>query len=597
MQNGSNDQRLETGSQGTAGMLADAKQSTLAQRARTPRLWPAVVILALQVASTVISVTPTIDNLTRFLFMMIGPAACLFLFVVWLLLASQLAWVERFAHLGVAVLLVGGVSLVVHANMGVAVWIYSVPLAMGVVALALWLGRSQSTQTRVTWVAVLLSLVLLPFTVTRLEGFTGAYLPEFTWRWAPTGEPTVADAAGTKDQGTWQADAIEWPAFRGPRADSVVLDLTSPLSWQDSKPAERWRISLGAGWSSFAYVSGRLFTQEQRQEQELVTCYDAASGALLWQFAHTNRFEDVVAGAGPRSTPTYAHGRLFTYGAKAVLTCLNAASGEMIWQRDLMKEVNAELPVWGFSNSPLVLGNLVIVYAGGDGDHGLVAYDAATGAPAWQVASHGMNFSTAHRVVLSGLELVLFGDESGLMALEPATGRKVWSYKPVDWKGPAICQPYQINDTSLIVPLGDGVGMVRLEVRFESGQWRISERWSSKKFRPSFNDFVYHKGFCYGFDQHLFCCLNAETGERMWKEGRYGFGQVILLDRVGQMIVTTEGGEAVLLAADPERHRELGRVSLVDGKTWNHPVIVGNKLFHRNGKEAVCVELLKSQEP
>lgn len=559
---------------------------------RVVRSWPAWVVLVIQVITIIVSVTPSIDNFTRFVFMMVGPAACVLLFVLWLLLGSRLGLLERFIHLGIACSLYVLVYLFVHPTMGVAMWIYGVPLTMAAITIGLILSRSWQMPFRVGVVTVLLLAMWFPFVLVRLEGFKGNYLPEFAWRWAPRNEPPIEDLS---DPGSWKVVESEWPRFRGPGGDGRVTGFETELNWKMTQPSVRWRVPIGPGWSSFASVSGRLFTQEQRGDKELVTCYDADTGSLVWQSVHDDRFSDVVSGAGPRATPTFVAGRLYTFSAKAVLKCLDAESGDLIWQRDLMKEVGAALPVWGFSGSPLVIEEVVIVYAGGKGDNGLVAYKAESGKPVWQVASGGMNFSSPQRVVFSGQELVLFGNSNGLMALEPTTGKRVWGYQPEAWRGPAICQPQQIDDTSLIVPLGDGKGLARLEVKRQEEAWKIKELWSNSKLKPSFNDFVHFKGHCYGFDQHIFCCIDAETGDRAWKAGRYGFGQVILLTPVGQMIVTTESGEAVLLAADPREHRELGRVQLLDGKTWNHPIVVDGQLFMRNGKEAVCLELVGSK--
>jgi outer membrane protein assembly factor BamB len=555
-------------------------------------LWPALAVLILQGAALLVSVTPSIDNTTRFLFMMAGPAVCLLLFLVWLLLASRMRWLERVYYAASALGLGVAASRLVHDSMWSTLWFYGVPLTMTAITAGLLVGRSWRTSTRAGLVTAVLVAVWVPFGLVRLEGVDGSFHPEFSWRWAESAEPPMAATVSPQARDAWQVSGVEWPGFRGPAGDGRANDFGAALDWQTARPSEGWRVPIGPGWSSFAFVSGRLFTQEQRGDRELVTCYDADNGSLIWQFAHPNRFSDIVSGAGPRATPTFADGRLYTYGATAVLSCLDATTGTLVWQRDLMKEVNAPLPVWGFTNSPLVIGRVVIVYPGGDGEQGLVAYETASGDPAWQIPSHGMNFSSAQRVTLSERDLVLFGDDTGLLALEPATGKLAWKYRPADWQGPAICQPQQVGDSSLIVPLGDGVGLARLEVRQDGTTWNVTERWSSRNLRPSFNDFVYFQNHCYGFDRNIFCCIDAETGERKWKSGRYGFGQALLLPRVGRLIVTTEGGEAVLLAADPERHREFGRVRALEGKTWNHPVVAGNRLFMRNGKEAVCLELV-----
>jgi hypothetical protein len=257
-----------------------------------------------------------------------------------------------------------------------------------------------------------------------------------------------------------------------------------------------------------------------------------------------------------------------------------------------MQELGAKLPVWGFSSSPLVIGDAVIVHAGGDADNGLVAYQADSGDPLWQIASPGMNFSSAQKIEIGDRVLAAFSDAAGILAVDPATGDVVWRFTPQDWSGPPIVQLQQIGPSSLIVPLGDGIGVARLDVTYAGGDWAIQERWTSNKLKPSFNDFVFHRGAVFGFDQSIFVCLDAETGQRRWKGGRYGFGQVLLLSEPSQLLITTETGELVLLAADDTRHVELDRLPVLQGKTWNHPIVADGRLFLRNGVQAVCLDLL-----
>jgi outer membrane protein assembly factor BamB len=141
------------------------------------------------------------------------------------------------------------------------------------------------------------------------------------------------------------------------------------------------------------------------------------------------------------------------------------------------------------------------------------------------------------------------------------------------------------------VGLGDGVGLARLEIRRTEAEWSIEESWTTTKLRPSFNDSVVLGDSVYGFNQAVFSCVDAKTGQRKWQGGRYGFGQTILLKNAGQIIVAAENGDAVLLRATPEKLDEIARIPVLNDKTWNHPIVVGNRLFLRSGKAAVCLQL------
>jgi polyhydroxybutyrate depolymerase len=235
---------------------------------------------------------------------------------------------------------------------------------------------------------------------------------------------------------------------------------------------------------------------------------------------------------------------------------------------------------------------LVIVYAGGEGQNGLIAFDALSGSIAWAVPGRGMNFSSALVATLDGERTVVFVDGSNAKGLAPIDGRELWRY-PISAGGAApIVQPQQIGPSSLAVPLGDGVGIARIEItRSSTGSWDVQETWRSRDLKPSFNDFVRHGDYLSGFDKPTFVCLDARTGQRKWKRGRYGFGQAIALASAGQILVTTEQGEVVAIDASPESSVERGRGKVLGGKTWNHPVVVGNRMYLRNAEEMVYLKL------
>jgi outer membrane protein assembly factor BamB len=574
------------------------RESVAADSTASLRLWPAYLILLLQAAALILSVTPSINNVTRFGYMMLGPLVAALFFLVWLLLFSRLPWRERLAVPAVVAVVLMIASYTIHASMGVALLIYGVPVTLLVVTLGFLRCRRKTSRIRLGTVTLLLCLGFGVSPLLRLDGFTGNYLPEMAWRWSPTAEesleerdPLLNRRNADEDGESWQASSVEWKGFRGNRGDSRVTGFTPALDWDSSPQQERWRIQIGPAWSSFAYVSGRLFTQEQRGEFEVVSCLDAADGGVVWRHAVESRFTEIVSGAGPRATPTFADGRLFAMGGKAVLSALDAADGTVVWQRDLAAELGAEIPMWGCSSSPLVVDENVIVYVDGDAENGLIAFDASTGEIVWNSNIHGMNYSSAQLVQFAGQDLLLFVDGEGLRGIEPTTGETLWRYSPLDWQGPSMVQPQKIGAESVLVALGDGRGLARVEVINKDGTWHCEETWSSNRLKPSFNDFVYHDGFIYGFDQNIFTCVDASTGERRWKQGRYGFGQVVLLEDASQLIVASESGELVLLAADPAGHVEQGRLSALEGKTWNHPIVADGHLFHRNGNEAICFRL------
>jgi outer membrane protein assembly factor BamB len=341
-------------------------------------------------------------------------------------------------------------------------------------------------------------------------------------------------------------------------------------------------------------VGGRLFTQEQRGERgerEAVVCYDAGTGKELWAHEDAARFEDTVSGPGPRATPTFADGRLYTLGGTGILNCLDAASGKRHWSHDLMAETGAPLPMWGFCCSPVVAEGKVIVFAGGKGGQTLLAFDAESGQRAWTAPAGEGSYSSPQLATLAGERQCLFLSDEGLTAVDPAAGTLLWKHGLAMPGAPRTAQPHAVGGSQLLVGSLAGSGVAQIEVTRDGDTWKPVDLWASTDLKPEFPDLVVHQGHAYGFDVSIFCCIDLATGKRCWRAGRYGRGQVILLADQGLLLVLSETGEAVLLAANPRRHEELGRFRALNGKTWNHPVLVRGRLYARNAEEMACYEL------
>jgi outer membrane protein assembly factor BamB len=345
-----------------------------------------------------------------------------------------------------------------------------------------------------------------------------------------------------------------------------------------------------------------LFTQDQRDSAEVVAAYDAGTGDELWTHEDVDpqRFEESMGGPGPRATPTFADGKIYTLGAKGIFNCLDAVTGKPHWQRDIAKDAGAAVPMWAFSSSPLVEGDLVYVFAGSEKGKNLLAYHADSGEPAWTAIAGKHSYSSPQLAVLGGQRQILFVGEDTVSAFEPTTGEMLWQHKGPPNPQYASIQPNVVGDSQVLVSLCPDVGTTLLEVTRTGGAsaensdadaWQVEEKWNTRDIKPFFNDFVLHDGFLYGFDNEIFCCVDLATGKRRWKGGRYSTGQVLLLADQSLLLVMAEAGEAVLVAAEPQAHRELGRFTPLTAKTWNHPVIVGSRLYVRNSEEMACFEL------
>ncbi len=530
-----------------------------------------------------------------------GPLLCCLLLLVWWLAASRATWRERvFGFLGLIAGLAAAVTLAHPTMRGAATTYLTVPMGFFIFAMAAAFLRNAPPRIR-TGAAVVLAFA--GFSVSMLlrnEGMTGDY--RFSWhaRWTPTaeesmlasaprsGSPTTATALDRSSMTNALAHP-EWSGFRGPDRDGRYLGPRISTNWSAQPPRQLWKIPVGPAWSSFAVAGRMLFTQEQRGPKEAVVCYDADSGKEFWKTEVDARLEDPMGGPGPRATPTLADGALYVCGSTGAFLRLNPVTGEIVWKKDLTQVAGSKVPMWGFAASPLVAGRVVIVYGGG-GDKGLLALDTATGDLRWSAPCPGDSYGSAQLDRLLGEESVVVLTKSGLALLDPASGKARLDY---EWKIPQFraLQPHVLGSDTVLLPTGMNMGTRAVRITKNNGPYAAEELWTSRQLKPDFVDLVSYQGYAYGNDGGLLTCIDLKTGERKWKDGRYGKGQILLLDASGLLLVLSEQGRVVLVAADPTAHRELGSFQALHGKTWNHPVLVGDRLYVRNSQEAAAYKI------
>jgi len=358
--------------------------------------------------------------------------------------------------------------------------------------------------------------------------------------------------------------------------------------WNAAQPRQIWRRPVGPGWSSFAVAGDLIFTQEQRGDAELISAYRLSTGEPVWRHEDAARFYEAGAGAGPRATPTVHDGRVYAMGATGLLNALDARTGARIWSRNAERDTGASRPEYGFAGSPIVAGGVLVAAASGR----LAAYDLTSGTPRWTQKTRGGGYSSPQFATLAGVPQILLMNGGGISSVG-LDGSVLWASHSD--AGIGIVQPRVLDDGSVLAAPGvmmRGQGVRRLAVsRAADGTWNVEERWSSQGLKPYFNDFVVHKGHAYGFDGTILSAINLESGERVWKGGRYGAGQMLLLPEQDLLLVVSEDGDLVLVAAAPDKHTELARFKAIEGKTWNHPVLVGDVLLVRNGEEMAAFKL------
>ncbi len=482
-------------------------------------------------------------------------------------------------------------------------------VAIGVAVLALAgfvIWYRPNLRTLAVGAAVLLVVGLGARSLIRIDSYYGGMLPRFTWRWAPTAEeqfaayleeqPQASDASPTAIE--LQESKHDYATFLGPNRDGILNAIDLETDWSAHPPRELWRHPVGLGWGGFAVVGQAAITQEQRGDEEAVVCYDLKTGRQLWTYSSPVRFED-EHGDGPRANPTVANGRVYTIGATGLLTCLDGSNGKMIWQQETLSDPKTQNILWGMSGSPLVIGDRVIVTPGGGAGRALVAYDADDGRELFSGGDDPSAYSSPAQVDLAGQKQFLSFNGAGLRGFDEQ-GQPLWLHAWLtqgESQRVNVAQPIVVQDFDpashdagyVLISSGYGMGAALLRISREDDTWRTEEVWRSKQLKAKMSNFVVHDGFVYGLDNGILTCLDARTGKRNWKRGRYGHGQLLLVGDV--LLIQAESGEVVLAAANPESYQEWSRLAALQDKTWNNATLAGNILVVRNDREAAAFEL------
>jgi outer membrane protein assembly factor BamB len=459
-----------------------------------------------------------------------------------------------------------------------------------------WMGYA-GMPTRWRWTLLGFLLVLtVPFqSLVRVEGLAGDTLIDFAWRTSPKlsdsiAKPTVTDPTPVSVGPVGPDDS---PQYFGPGRDGVWPNLKL-IDWTEATPVELWRRPVGPAWSGIAVVGGYCFTQEQRGRDECVCCYRLADGAPVWTATNAARFESAMGGDGPRATPAIAGGRVYAMGATGRLSCLDAATGKTVWLADALTEFGGPNLMHGVCASPLIEGDRVIVCPPASAGPTLVAYHRETGAKLWAGGEFRSSYSSPTVWEILGARHIVIHNEKGLTGHDPADGRVLWFFPWTNFESINCSQPILDaagTGTALVTTgYGGGAALVRVKRGGPDG-WIAEEAWRSTRhsLKTKFTSAVLYEGHAYGLDDGILACLETATGRLRWKDGRYQHGQVI---RVGdRLIVQAESGDLVMVAPTTTALKELGRISALPGKTWNIPVISGNRLIVRNDREMVCFEL------
>jgi len=390
---------------------------------------------------------------------------------------------------------------------------------------------------------------------------------------APAGSSTAASA---------HASPNYWTNYRGPNRDGRYDEMQVMTNWPAQGLPLVWKEPVGIGYASITIADGRAYTIEQRRRQEVVAAYDVNTGREVWTQGWNAEYKDET-GDGPRTTPTYDNGSLYALGATGELRCLDAKTGTVRWGKNILSDNSAQNLPWAMAASPLVVDDKVIVLPGGMSGKSVVAYNKTTGAPVWKVQNDRQAYVSPMLVTLAGRRQILVVSSSRVFGLVPEDGSLLWSYPWDTDNGINVSQPIVVDQNRFFISSGYGKGAALMEVTGSGNNLQAKTLWTNINMKNKFNSSVLHDGHVYGLDEGILTCLDVKTGERKWKGGRYGYGQVILAS--GHLIVMSHTGELALVKATPSEYTEIAKFAALEGQTWNYPAIADGKLFVRNAKE------------
>ena len=297
-----------------------------------------------------------------------------------------------------------------------------------------------------------------------------------------------------------------------------------------------------------------------------------------------------MMGSGPRSTPTVADGVVYVLGAHCTLAAIDTDTRKELWRQELRTTIGSRPPTWGVSTSPVVEGELLILDAGGSGGNSIVALKRATGELVWHAESDKAGYATPLPLTIAGSRQVVMFTGTQVVSVDPADGRVLWK-RP--WKTSYdvnAAMPVFIPPNRLFVASGYSTGGALFELEVDGTTTHVSQLWTSPKMRNQFSSSIYHEGHIYGFDNGTLKCLDARTGEEKWAT-RSGFGHGSLTLADGYLYVLGDRGKLALVEATPDGYRENGSVEALKGKCWTVPTLAGGRLYLRNEKHLVALDV------
>jgi len=386
----------------------------------------------------------------------------------------------------------------------------------------------------------------------------------------------------------------DWPQHLGPTRNGVYSGPPLSESWGSAGPRVVWRKAVGQGFAGPVVAGGHVILFHRVGNQEVVEALDAATGASQWRYAYPTSYRDDFGfDEGPRAVPVVADGVVYTYGAEGQLHAVTLAKGTRVWSEDAMKRFGVPKGYFGAAGSPIVADGRVIANVGGP-KAGIVAFDAKTGKPLWTATDHAASYSSGVGATFNGQRRALFLTREGLVGLDPATGRIVFSR---GWRARMAASvnaatPIVVGNSIFVsAEYGPGAGLLRLEPDGST----LTEVWASNDVLTNhYATSVHHNGYLYGYHgrQELGPSLRAvdlNKGTVAWNVDQFRAGSILLAG--DRLLIVRESGEMLIAPASPQGFRPLARAQVLPGVVRAYPAVSDGLVYLRNENTLICLDL------
>ncbi len=382
--------------------------------------------------------------------------------------------------------------------------------------------------------------------------------------------------------------ATDWDQWHGPNRDLVSTESGWRTNWKEKPPAVAWRAQVGVGFSSLAVSAGRVYTLGHKRGKETMYCFDAANGREVWKHSYKCKLIDYLHEGGPGATPTVDGDHVYSVSNEGEIYCFDKAKGDVVWRTDLRRAVGAKVPDWGFSSSPLILGDRLIVDAGP-----LVAIDKTSGDVTWQTKAYVCGYGSPVALKVGNTEHVAVLNNTALILARANDGRVMDEYK---WKtsyNTSASSP-RVAENTLFISTGYDQGCALLKVTPKA---KLRQVYRNKRMRNHMNSSVYYEDHFYGFDGNsssdrtvTLKCMDRQSGKVRWTQRGLGCGSLMIA--AGKLVILSSQGELVIANATPKKYEEIARTRALKGRCWTVPVLSNGRIYCRNTPgEVVCLDV------